>query len=106
MATLGVWLTSSCAPLSAHEAAEPNHTAELQTFLSRPKNDPNFNSGIDYLNENLRDTKMVGDPLTRRLLWPFHWDPGRCTSPRGDKLEVTTDLHDFDRARLLEASTF
>ncbi|MEY4065777.1 MAG: hypothetical protein RIR26_1985, partial [Pseudomonadota bacterium] len=97
VATLGVWLTTSCAPLSANDSADQKPSAELQSFFSSSKNNPKFNAGIEYLNENLRDTKMVGDPLTRRFRWPFHWDPGRCTSPRGEKLEVTTDLHEFDR---------
>jgi triacylglycerol lipase len=97
VASMGLCMASSCAPPDNRESSVNVPSSDLASLLSRGKNDPQFNAGLDYLNENLRDTKMVGDPVTRRFRWPFHWDPSRCTTPRGDKLEILPAVREFDK---------
>lgn len=61
------------------------------------KHNPKFAEGMEYLENNLHSSRMVGTPRARKRHWKLHWDPGRCTSPRGNQLEITPHLEVFDR---------
>ncbi|MEY2987825.1 MAG: hypothetical protein RJB13_1346 [Pseudomonadota bacterium] len=77
----------------------PNPTASEFTHFGwfNKKKNPKFAEGLDYLDSNLHSGGMVGSPRARKKHWKLHWDPGRCTAPRGNQLEITPQLEVFDR---------
>lgn len=79
----------------SHAATESAEISHLRWF--HKKKDPQFVAGLDYLNSNLHSARMVGSPRARKRHWKLHWDPGRCTAPRGNQLEITPHLEVFDR---------
>jgi triacylglycerol lipase len=75
--------------------------ARQQTSESRPlwffnKKNPKFEAGLNYLDGSLKDSSVVGDETSRKGRWRLHWDPGRCTNPRGSELEITPGLQEFN----------
>jgi len=69
---------------------------QSQPFGLFKRKNPKYDAGLQFLDDSLKDSKMVGDPVTRRIRWRSHWDPGRCTSPQGKELEITPSLNSFD----------
>jgi triacylglycerol lipase len=74
---------------------EASRTSHFRWF-HKNKN-PKFAEGLDFLDSNLQSSKVVGSPRARKKHWKLHWDPGRCTAPRGNELEITPHLEVFDR---------
>lgn len=86
-------LTSGCGDKTLH--TEDTQVSHFRWF--HKKQNPKFAEGLDYLDDNLRRSRVVGSPRARKKHWKLHWDPGRCTAPRGNELEITPHLEVFDR---------
>lgn len=86
-------LTSGCGiETRDSEASQLSHFR----WFHKNKNQK-FAEGLDYLDSHLQSSRVVGSPRARKKHWKLHWDPGRCTSPRGNQLEITPHLEVFDR---------
>lgn len=85
-----------CAALNLACGPQPietsDHNSQLQIFKKSK-----FQQGLAFLDQRLHDKSLVGDETMRARRWRLQWDPGKCTSPKGPALQITTELDTFDR---------
>lgn len=84
----GAAIAVSC---GKHTNEASQHDSQLRIFKKSK-----FQQGLTFLDQRLHDKSMVGDEATRARRWRLQWDPGKCTSPKGPALQITTELGSFD----------
>lgn len=82
----GVAMLSACGSNSTNSTSSQIQSTPFWHFKRK---NPKYDEGLRYLDSELKNAAMVGDPISRRRRWSMHWDPGRCTSPRGPQIDIT-----------------
>ena len=90
----GLMILTACGIENKHEFYSSDQS---ENFSFSNRKNPNFDAGLNYLNTGLKNSNMVGDVASRRRQGMLHWNPGRCTSPRGPQLEINPQIESFDR---------